>query len=64
MGLNYDRLKDAKGKSENERILAGNGVFPDCKGLFPDCPETPSLMDKNCRTCPKTDGLKKPRIED
>jgi len=64
MGLNYDRLRDSKGKPENERILFGSGDFPNCKGLFPDCPENPSLMDSNCRTCPKTDGMKKPKPEE
>lgn len=66
MGLNYERMHDKSNKpiSENEKAILYSGEFPECKGLYPDCPETPSLLDKNCRTCPKTDGLKKPKIED
>ena len=48
MGLNYDRLRDSKGKPENERILFGSGDFPHCKGLYPDCPDTPDLMLSMC----------------
>jgi hypothetical protein len=51
-------------KSENEKLISNSKDFPNCKGLFPDCPEQPDLMNSMCRTCPKTDGLKKPRIEE
>ena len=48
---------------ESAKILKTSGDFPNCKGLYPDCPETPDLMNKMCRTCPKTDGIKKPKPE-
>ena len=63
MGLNYDRLKDAKGKSDNEKMFAGGGEFPECKGFYPDCPESPSLLDSKCRNCPKSEGINKPKLE-
>lgn len=66
-GLTYDnigRLSHKKTlKSEGEKFFNNSAEFPDCRGLYPDCPETPSLLDKNCRTCPKTDDLKKPKLE-
>jgi len=49
-------------KSENEKLISFSKDFPNCKGLYPDCPNEPSLMNSMCRTCPKTDGMKKPRI--
>lgn len=51
-------------KSEEEKMISNSRDFPNCKGLYPDCPETPDLMVSMCRTCPKTDGMKKPKIED
>jgi hypothetical protein len=51
-------------KSEGEKAIARSGDFPDCKGLYPDCPEKPDLMNSMCRTCPKTDGVKKPRFDE
>jgi hypothetical protein len=56
----YDAPK--KFKTTNESVISLAGEFPKCKGLYPDCPEEPSLMNPMCRTCPKTDGLKKPKI--
>jgi len=47
---------------ENAKVIKNSGDFPNCKGLYPDCPEVPSLMVSMCRTCPKTDGIKKPKI--
>ena len=63
-GLNYEKLtgKANKPVSENEKAIAFSKDFPNCKGLYPDCPNEPSLMNSMCRTCPKTDGMKKPRI--
>lgn len=58
--LNYDAPK--KFKSANESVISLAGEFPKCKGLYPDCPEEPSLMNSMCRTCPKTDGMKKPKL--
>jgi len=63
MGLNYDKDHQVRGKKENERMLFAGGKFPECRGLFPDCPTLPTLRESACRCCPKTDGLKKPRLE-
>ena len=63
MGLTYEKDHQVRGKSQNERLLFAAGKFPACKGLFPDCPVVPSLDISACRTCPKTDGLKKPKLE-
>lgn len=60
-GLDYTVWQH--GKSENERVLFSAGKFPMCKGLFPDCPNEPSLECRTCVCCPKTDGLKKPKKE-
>lgn len=51
-------------KSENEKLIQNSKDFPNCKGLYPDCPDEPSLYSSMCRTCPKTEELKKPKIED
>ncbi|MFA6269257.1 MAG: hypothetical protein WCW13_05050 [archaeon] len=64
MGGSLTYYSKQKFKSTNEAELVGAGEFPACKGLFPDCPEEPSLMASMCRTCPKTDGMKKPRTEE
>jgi hypothetical protein len=50
-------------KSENEKALIAGGQFPNCKGLYPDCPEKPSFLEAKCRNCPKTEDVKKPRLE-
>lgn len=62
--LNYEKLKEKGNRpvSQNEKDIKFSKDFPNCKGLYPDCPENPSLTDRNCRTCPKTDGIKKPKI--
>jgi hypothetical protein len=62
MGLTYERINRVK--RNNERELVGHGIFPNCVGLFPDCPLEPSLVLSMCRTCPKTDGLKKPKLNE
>lgn len=66
--LNYDkeyaRLVKSGSKSEQERQLSVAGEFPACKCLYPDCPENPSLIERMCRTCPKTDGMKKPKEDE
>jgi hypothetical protein len=59
--LTYEKVQ--RGKSENERMLAGGGDFPTCFGFYPDCPTKPSLIDSKCMNCPKTEGIKKPKIE-
>jgi len=68
MGLSYDDCKAIQQKytikSPQEKAIASAGDFPNCKGLYPDCPKIPSLKDRNCRNCPKTDELEKPRLED
>ena len=63
-GLTYDKLHDKKQLSPNEKVFTLSKDFPDCKGLYPDCPEKPDLMNSMCRTCPKTDGIKKPKLND
>lgn len=60
--LNYNSPK--RFKTANESVISLAGEFPKCKGLYPDCPNEPSLMDPMCRTCPKTEGMKKPKIEE
>ncbi len=37
---------------------AENSGFPNCKGLYPDCPEVPSKNNPMCRTCPILEELK------
>jgi hypothetical protein len=68
MGLTYDAtggIRQKKSiKSESDKLLSYSKDFPDCKGLYPDCPEKPSLDESMCRTCPKTDELKKPKLEE
>jgi len=63
MGLNYENehrnIKHASKQYWAEWELGQKGEFPNCKGLYPDCPETPSLDERMCRTCPKTEGIKK-----
>jgi len=36
---------------------AENAGFPNCKGLYPDCPEVPNKKDRMCRTCPILDEM-------
>ncbi len=68
MGLTYDdgvliRQKHSV-KSQAEKAIDSAGEFPNCKGLYPDCPEKPSLKEKACGICPKTDDLEKPLLKD
>lgn len=51
-------------KSLQEKALLAAGEFPNCKGLYPDCPEKPSLENKMCRLCPKTEDLEKPKLNE
>jgi hypothetical protein len=60
--LTYNSQK--RFKTANESVISLAGEFPKCKGLYPDCPEEPSLMNPMCRTCPKTEGMKKPKLEE
>jgi hypothetical protein len=57
----YDNLARLKNtltlRSLEEKIIQSAGKFPNCKGLFPDCPEKPSFEEKTCRSCPKTEEL-------
>jgi len=59
--LTYDKVQ--YGKKDNVKILAGGGEFPVCKGFYPDCPDNPSLLGSKCRNCPKTESIKKPKLE-
>ncbi len=60
--LNYNAPK--RFKTANESVISLAGEFPKCKGLYPDCPDEPSLMNPMCRTCPKTEGMKKPKLDE
>lgn len=60
--LTYNSQK--RFKTANESVISLAGEFPKCKGLYPDCPNEPSLMNPMCRTCPKTEGLKKPKLDE
>jgi len=44
-------------KTESEKTLdmAKEAGFPNCRGLYPDCPEKPSKDNAMCRTCPVLD---------
>ena len=60
MGLNYDKVQ--KHKRSQDITYGMVDRFPACKGFFPDCSDTPSLLDSKCRNCPMTNDLKKPRL--
>jgi len=66
--LTYDDCKRIQQKhtikSAQEKALDGAGKFPNCRGLYPDCPETPSLKEKACRTCPKTEEIEPDEIDE
>jgi hypothetical protein len=64
MGGSLNYYSKQKFKSNNESEIVAAGEFPKCSGLYPDCPKEPSLTESMCRTCPKTDGMKKPRPEE
>ena len=44
-------------KTDAEKTLdsARAAGFPNCKGLYPDCPEKPSKNNSQCRSCPVLD---------
>lgn len=35
--------------------------FPNCKGLYPDCPEKPDKNHPMCKTCPVLDEAESSR---
>lgn len=39
-------------EQEKAVIRARERGFPNCKGLYPDCPETPTKETRMCRLCP------------
>ena len=62
MGVtNYDQLKakshraSQKSQAERELDVIQSLGFPNCKGSYPDCPETPDKKKVPCRTCPVLD---------
>jgi len=65
--LNYEKDSYSKTKVNasyfNGLTMSNAGDFPNCKDLYPDCPDNPSLVDNKCRNCPKTDELPKPKLE-
>ncbi len=65
MGLTYEKMNGNVNKPmpANEKAILYSGDFPNCKGLYPDCPEKPSFLDNKCRTCPKTDAVEKPKLD-
>ena len=42
-------------KSAAEKAISTAGKFPNCNGLYPDCPEKPDKNHKMCRLCPILD---------
>jgi len=48
----YNTIKTDAEKTIESAKSAG---FPNCKGLYPDCPEKPDKNCKQCRTCPVLD---------
>jgi hypothetical protein len=61
MGRSLESLENNKHqhsmRSPEFRMLKNADKFPNCKGLYPDCPEKPSLEERACRTCPMTEDL-------
>jgi hypothetical protein len=61
MGLTYDNLlrlrqkHSIKSDSEKALKLAKEVGFPNCKGLYPDCPEKPDKNNPMCKNCPVLD---------
>ena len=57
--VNYDDCKAIQQKHTiktwQQKEFAKVGTFPNCKGMFPDCPITPNKNNKMCRSCPKID---------
>ncbi len=53
----YEKLQKARSLSEEEKkiIMARKRGFPNCKGLYPDCPEVPDKNCSQCKTCPVLD---------
>jgi hypothetical protein len=67
MGLNYE-LDNMRKRHADQNYFNGlerqkGGSFPSCQGIYDDCPKKPSLLDNKCRNCPKTDDIKKPKLE-
>lgn len=62
MGLTYenvDRFKQKKSLQYKFQVPIENAKktgFPNCKGLYPDCPEKPTKDNKMCRNCPVLDN--------
>lgn len=44
-----------KTRAEKTIEQAKNAGFPNCKGLYPDCPEKPNKNNTMCKTCPILD---------
>ena len=63
---NYDQIRSKFRtiKTDSEKTLYNSDEFPNCKGLYPDCPEEPSLDNRMCLNCPKTENQEKPILED
>lgn len=47
----HKKVAAAKPKwAQEQEKFAKHTKYPDCKGTFPDCPETPNETD--CKLCP------------
>ena len=59
MCLNYEKENTKAAsrsvKSWQQKEIASAGKFPNCKGLYPECPNKPNINKKMCRSCPKID---------
>jgi len=40
---------------DNSIENARKAGFPNCKGLYPDCPEAPEAKEHPCKNCPVLD---------
>lgn len=62
---NYDQIRSKFRtiKPPEQKALDAAGDFPNCKGLYPDCPTIPNITESMCRSCPKTEGIERPKIK-
>jgi len=51
----YAQKKSLKTSAEKEIETAKKAGFPNCKGLYPDCPDNPKKDEYPCKFCPVLD---------
>lgn len=51
----YNQKRSLRFKAQDPIERAKKSGFPNCKGLYPDCPEKPDKNNKMCRICPALD---------